>query len=161
MVTQLAKLTTPAALSPCREHVTVCLVLSNGEHDPHIGLDQSREISMNVKVSAFATATVIALILAPAAYAQDAMSSDAMSSDASTRLTDEEYALCMEQASGLTFPAAQRAANAACYGLQQGMDVMGAIDELEMGGDQMASDPISTDAMAPDAMAPDAMAPAQ
>ena len=48
------------------------------------------------------------------------------------------------QAGGITCPAAMQAAAAACHGLHQGMDVMGAMEAMGVGTDAMA-----TDAMAP------------
>ncbi|QDZ11149.1 hypothetical protein [Devosia ginsengisoli] len=112
-----------------------------------------------------AAIAAIAFTVAPAAFAQDAMSTDAMSTDAmatdamapaaATPLTDDEFKLCMEQAGGITFPAAQLAAATACHGLHQGADVMGAIESLGLG--EMSS---PADAMAIDAMSTDAMAPA-
>ena len=106
---------------------------------------------MIFKFRMLALSAIFALTLAPAGFAQDAMTSDAMTPRAMTPISDKDYELCVEQASTLTFPAAMRAAGAACHGLHQGMDVMGAMDAME----------VEHGAMAPDAMAPDAMAPAQ
>ena len=69
-----------------------------------------------------------------------------------TTISDEELALCLEQAANITFPEAKAAADAGCHGLHQGMDVMGALESLgahDMGGDAMGSDAMGTDAMAP------------
>ena len=106
---------------------------------------------MTFKFQTAVIATAFLLTLSPAVFAQDAMSSDAMASGAMTPISDEDYALCMEQANTMTFPAAARAAGAACDGLHEGMDVMGAMDAMEAEGGSMG----------PDAMAPAAMAPAQ
>ena len=116
---------------------------------------------MIISLRGIALAATISLALVPAAFAQDAMATDAMASGAMTPLTEDEFKLCMEQAGGITFPAAQHAAATACHGLHAGMDVMGAIESLGLG--EMASpDAMAADAMAPaGAMAPaDAMAPA-
>lgn len=112
-----------------------------------------------------AAAAALAFAVIPAAIAQDAMATDAMASDAMapaamTPLTDEEFNLCMSQAAGITFPAAQHAAATACHGLHHGMDVMGAIESLGLGEMSSPEDAMGTDAMSTDAMSTDAMAPA-
>lgn len=114
------------------------------------------------RLRGIALAATISLALVPAALAQDAMApaSDAMAPASAMMageptmppISDEDYALCMEQAGAITFPAAMQAAAAACHGLHEGMDVMGAMEAMGVGTDAMA-----TDAMAP---ATDAMAPA-
>ena len=91
-----------------------------------------------------ALAAAFTLAFVPAGFAQDAMATDAMANAEMTPITDDELNLCLEQAGGITFPAAQHAATAACHGLHQGMDVMGAIENA-MGADPMAP----ADAMAP------------
>lgn len=111
-----------------------------------------------------ALAATISLALVPAAFAQDAMApaTDAMAPAAGAMMageptmppiSDEDFALCMEQAGAITFPAAMQAAAAACHGLHMGMDVMGAMEAMgvddAMGAGAMGGDAMSTDAMAP------------
>jgi len=121
---------------------------------------------MTIIIRGIALAATLSLALAPAAFAQDGIATDAMApasgammagdamTPTMTPITDDEYKLCIEQAGGITFPAAMQAAAAACHGLHQGMDVMGAMEAMGMG-------PMGGDAMTPDTMAPaDAMAPA-
>lgn len=117
-------------------------------------------MTLALRSLSLAAITAIAFTVAPAAFAQDAMSTDAMATDAmapaaaTTPLTDDEFKLCMEQAGGITFPAAQLAAATACHGLHQGADVMGAIESLGLGEMSSPADAMATDAMATDAMAP-------
>ena len=122
---------------------------------------------MTMTSRGIALAAALTLALIPAGFAQDAMApaidamapaADAMApaggammagdamSPTMTPITDDEYKLCVEQAGGITFPAAMQAAAAACHGLHMGMDVMGTLEAMGMGptGDAMA-----TDAMAP------------
>ena len=109
---------------------------------------------MTNRMRGIALAATISLALVPAAFAQDAMAPapDAMAPASAMMageptmppISDEDFELCMKQAAGITFPAAMQAAAAACHGLHQGMDVMGAIDAMGVGTDAMA-----TDAMAP------------
>ena len=74
--------------------------------------------------------------MAPAG-AMDAMApADAMGP--MTPISDADYKSCNEQAATMTFPAAMQAAMAACHGLHQGMDVMGAIKSLGMETGAMA-----------------------
>jgi hypothetical protein len=113
-----------------------------------------RETIMNSNIRTFALAASFVLVLVPPGYAQDAMSADAMAPGAMTPISDDDYNLCVEQADALTFPAAKRAANAACNGLHMGMDVMGAMDAMEAEQGAMAPDAMATDAMATDTMAP-------
>ena len=100
-----------------------------------------------------ALAATLSCALMPAAFAQDAMATDAMAPATMTPITDAELATCLEQAATLTFPAVAYAATAACHGLHQGMDVMGAVRSMSE-NNAMATDAMSTDAMATDAMAP-------
>ncbi|MGB3339583.1 MAG: hypothetical protein WBA73_20580 [Devosia sp.] len=115
---------------------------------------------MTITLRGIALAAAFTLALIPASFAQDAMATDAMATDAMapaamTPLTDDEFNLCMEQAGGITFPAAQHAAATACHGLHQGMDVMGAIESLGLGEMSAPEQVMATDAMAPaGAMAP-------
>lgn len=114
-----------------------------------------------------ATALAALCLFAAPSFAQDAMApaQDAMGAMApAATISDEELALCLEQAANITFPEAKAAADAGCHGLHQGMDVMGALKSLgadHMGGDAMGSDAMGTDAMGTDAMGTDAMAPKQ
>jgi hypothetical protein len=107
------------------------------------------ETRMTFKLQTAVVATAFFLTLSPAVFAQDAMSSDAMAPGAMTPISDEDYAVCMEQANTMTFPAAARAAGAACHGLHEGMDVMGAMDAMEAERGPMTPDAMASDAMAP------------
>ncbi|WP_156460341.1 hypothetical protein [Devosia sp. Root635] len=107
---------------------------------------------MTNRMRGIALAATLSLALIPAAFAQDAITPapDAMAPASAMMageptmppISDEDFALCMQQAGGITFPAAMQAAAAACHGLHMGMDVLGAMEA--MGADAMA-----TDAMAP------------
>ncbi len=55
-----------------------------------------------------------------------------------TPISDADYKLCNEQAATMTFPEAMQAAMAACHGLHQGMDVMGAMKSMGMETGAMA-----------------------
>jgi hypothetical protein len=55
-----------------------------------------------------------------------------------TPISDADYKLCNEQAGTMTFPEAMQAAMAACHGLHQGMDVMGAMKSMGMETGAMA-----------------------
>jgi len=103
-----------------------------------------------LSLAALAAAT-LTLALASPGFAQDAMATDAMHADAMAPATDvmapmsdADFELCQQQAATLSFPEVMRAAMLACHGLHQGMDVMAAIDALDMDDAMMA-----TDAMAP------------
>ena len=120
---------------------------------------------MTNKMRGIALAATLSLALISAAFAQDAMAPapDAMAPAAGAMMageptmppiSDEDFALCMEQAGSITFPAAMHAAAAACDGLHKGMDVMGAMEAMGVGTDAMATDAMGSDAMATDAMAP-------
>jgi pentapeptide MXKDX repeat protein len=123
---------------------------------------------MTLSLRAISVAALLLAVAATPGFAQDAMATDAMATDAMATdamagdamatdamagdmmaMSDDELALCLEQAGAITFPAVMEAATAACHGVHNGMDVMGAIEQLGM------------DAMSGDAMASDAMAPAQ
>ena len=70
-------------------------------------------------------------------FAEDAMApADAMGP--MTPISDADYKLCNEQAATMTFPEAMQAAMAACHGLHQGMDVMGAMKSMGMETGAMA-----------------------
>lgn len=114
---------------------------------------------MTTRMRGIALAATISLALVPAAFAQDAMApapdamapaADAMMAGEPTMppISDEDFELCMKQAGGITFPAAMQAAAAACHGLHEGMDVLGAMESMGVGTDAM-SGAMSTDAMAP------------
>jgi hypothetical protein len=82
------------------------------------------------------SATAFTLAVVPS-FAEDAMApAGAMS--AMTPMSDGDFKLCNEQAATMTFPEARQAALAACHGLHEGMDVMGAIKSLGMETDAMA-----------------------
>lgn len=67
-------------------------------------------------------------------FAEDAMAP----AGAMAPMSDADFKLCNEQAATMTFPEAMHAAMAACHGLHEGMDVMGAIKSLGMQTDAMA-----------------------
>ncbi len=85
--------------------------------------------------------------------AQDAMESDSMAIDAMSPMTmsEENLALCLEEAAALSFPEVAMAAERACHALHNG----------EMMHDEMTSTPMGGDAMEGDSMSGDAMAPGQ
>lgn len=96
------------------------------------------------------TAAAFTLALVPGSFAQDAMATDAMApdamaTDAMAPMSDDDLALCLEQAGMISFATVMEAAVAACHDMHNGM----------------MDDAMAPDAMAPDAMAPDAMAPAK
>lgn len=102
----------------------------------------------------FSFAAIAAFIFAAApSFAEDAMAPaggamapagamDAMApADAMgpmTPISDADFKLCNEQAGTMTFPEAMQAAMAACHGLHQGMDVMGAMKSMGMETGAMA-----------------------
>tara|TARA_R110002020_G_scaffold11340_25_gene42803 strand:+ start:6251 stop:6583 length:333 start_codon:yes stop_codon:yes gene_type:complete len=104
-----------------------------------------RAVSLAGLAAAAFTFALVPGGLAQDAMATDAMATDAMSADAMAPMSDDDLALCLEQAGMISFATAMAAAEAACHDMHNGMM-----------GDAMA-----TDAMAPDAMATDAMAPAK
>ena len=118
---------------------------------------------MNTTLRSLTIATLLTAALSASALGQDAMATDAMAGDAMATdamsgemmaddmmaddmmaMSDDELALCLEQAAAITFPVVAEAAAAACHGVHDGMDVMGAIEKFSM-----------------EAMSGDAMAPAQ
>ena len=85
-------------------------------------------------------------LLAQDAMAGDAMAQDGMASDAmAPMMSDDDLALCLEQAAAITFAQVASAAEHACHALHNGEP---------MAGDAMAGDARAGDAMAGDAMAP-------
>ena len=92
------------------------------------------------------------------AMAGDSMASDSMASDSmamdsmAPMMSDDELALCIEQAQAITFAEVAAAAEHACHAVHNGE---------HMGSDAMAGDAMAGDAMEGDAMAGDAMAPQQ
>jgi hypothetical protein len=128
-----------------REQVTGAANASNGPMIAPLGCG-ARETEMN-KLSAIAVAV---LMLAVPAMAEDAMApaADAMAPAADamapameatmTPISDADFDKCMAEAKMMSFDAAMAAASAACHGLHQGMDVMGAIENA-MGDDAMGA----------------------
>lgn len=103
---------------------------------------------MFAKTIAAATTLGLVLMLSAGAQAQDTMATDnmmadGMASDAvAPMMSDDELALCLEQAQAITFTEVAAAAEQACHDLHNGHDAMGGD---AMGGDAMMGD----DAMAP------------
>ena len=97
-----------------------------------------RMLCLSVTAFAFAAAPSFAEdAMAPAGGAMGAMApADAMGP--MTPISDADFKLCNEQAATMTFPEAMQAAMAACHGLHQGMDVMGAMKSMGMETGAMA-----------------------
>ena len=101
-------------------------------------------------------AAVLALTLPAAVQAQDAMAGDSMASDSmasdsmamdsmAPMMSEEDLALCIEQAQAITFADVAAAAEEACHTVHNG-EAMGSD---AMAGDAMASETMEGDAMAP------------
>ncbi len=96
-----------------------------------------------LRTLSLAAIAAFAFAAAPS-FAEDAMApaggamapADAMGP--MTPISDADYKLCNEQAGTITFPEAMQAAMAACHGLHQGMDVMGAMKSMGMETGAMA-----------------------
>jgi len=112
-----------------------------------------------IKTTAFAALLIAAFALPAAAQdamapatdamapATDAMAPMAPAMDAmAPMMSDADLAMCIEQATAITFPDVAMVAEQACHTMHNG--------HSPMAGDAMGSDAMSTDAMSTDAMAP-------
>lgn len=84
---------------------------------------------MSTKLFAISALSVLLLSLGAAAQAQDAMSPepmmDSMAGDAMSMMSDEDLAMCLEQAKSITFSEVAMVAEKACHDLHNGHDAMG------------------------------------
>lgn len=107
---------------------------------------------MTILLRSLSLAALASMSFIAPGFAQDAMSTDAMApaggammaGDAMAPMSEDDLALCLEQAATISFAQVMEAAVAACHDMHNGM-MPGAM---------------APDAMAPDAMATDSMAPA-
>jgi hypothetical protein len=82
----------------------------------------------------------LALLLSAGVQAQDAMSTDGMAMDAmAPMMSDEDLALCVQQAKAITFLEVAMVAEMACNNLHMGHGAMSGDSMME--GDAMAPKP--------------------
>lgn len=95
---------------------------------------------MFAKILAPSATALMFIVMVTGPQAQDAMAPDSMMSDGmGAMMSDEDLALCVEQAKGITFPEVAAVAEMACHSLQSGRDAMGG--GAMMGGDTMSPKP--------------------
>ena len=95
---------------------------------------------MFTKTLTMAAVAGLALLLSAGVQAQDAMSTDGMAMDAmAPMMSDEDLALCVQQAKAITFPEVAMVAEMAWNNLHKGHGAMSGDSMME--GDAMAPKP--------------------